>query len=992
MNVHPATRLFLALFTISASIFSFANEELLEVPLPRESNWKYEASGTDLGTSWRETGFNDNGWSSGDAILGFGESYITTTLPSGNPTYYFRKEFTLADNPATIGQLLLLANYDDGFVIYINGQEAARPSMPGGTITYNTLASSLHEGGGYEQIDLSAHIDKLVAGNNLVAVEVHQRNLSSSDLVMDMELRYGVGTPPVTVLARLSNWKYEDSGTDLGASWRNNGFDDGNWPSGDAILGFGESYITTTLSSGNPTYYFRREFTLNDAPSAIGSLKLFANYDDSFVAYLNGQEVARQNLPGGNINYNTLASGNHEGGAYEEINLTNHIAELMQGTNLFAIEVHQISTSSSDVVMDMELVYAFPQADTCVTRGPYLQRGSDTEVVIRWRTNNLTNSRVTYGTDPGNLDQIESDATVTIEHEIALSSLSPNTKYFYSVGSSGGELLSGADYFFITAPVTGTRKKSRIWILGDSGTANSDAANVRDAYLNFTDTTHTDLWVMLGDNAYDDGTDIEYEAAVFEMYPTVLRTSVLWPAFGNHDGRSADSNTESGVFYDIFTLPRNAESGGIASGTEAYYSWDFANIHFICLNSHDIDRSTNGPMLNWLQDDLDNNTLDWTVAFWHHPPYTKGSHDSDAESRLIQMRENALPILEAGGVDLVLAGHSHSYERSFLLDGHYDVSGTLTNEMIIDGGDGRADGDSAYSKPTLGPAPHEGTVYITAGSSGKISGGSLDHPAMFISLNQLGSLAMDVDGNQLDLIFLDDSGTQQDYFTIIKGEDAITVANLRLFLQGPYNGGIMNTTLADNSLLPLNQPFNVAPWNYSGTESVGQIPAGVVDWVLLELRTQPDASSKVAARACFIKSDGMIVDLDGSSPVNVDVAADNYYIAVFHRNHLGVMTATAQPLSQNSTLYDFTTSPAQAFGFNATLDLGSGIFGMIAGDGNTDGGVDALDKNFAWRVQNGTPWEYGKYADFNLDGVINQDDHDFLWQPNNGSGVQVPGL
>ena len=142
-------------------------------------------------------------------------------------------------------------------------------------------------------------------------------------------------------------------------------------------------------------------------------------------------------------------------------------------------------------------------------------------------------------------------------------------------------LSSGHDNYFVTAPPTGTKKKTRIWILGDSGTANDNAASVRDAYYNFSVDTHTDMWVMLGDNAYNIGTDSEYQAAVFDMYPAMLKKSVLWPAFGNHDGGSANSNTQTGVFYDIFTLPSNAEAGGYPSGTEAYYSFDFANIHLV---------------------------------------------------------------------------------------------------------------------------------------------------------------------------------------------------------------------------------------------------------------------------------------------------------------------------------------------------------------------------------------------------------------------------
>jgi hypothetical protein len=256
---------------------------------------------------------------------------------------------------------------------------------------------------------------------------------------------------------------------------------------------------------------------------------------------------------------------------------------------------------------------------------------------------------------------------------------------------------------------------------------------------------------------------------VFNMYPTMLRKSVLWPTLGNHDGHTADSSSQTGPYYSIFTLPKQGEAGGVASGTEAYYSFDYGNIHFICLESYETDRAANGPMANWLRSDLAATTRDWIVAFWHHPPYSKGSHNSDTESELIEMRENFLPILEAGGVDLVLGGHSHSYERSYLIDGHYGLSTTFNDSYKKDGGSGRE--PTPYQKPT-GLVPHQGAVYTVAGSSGQTSAGALNHPAMFISLNVLGSLVLDFQTNRLDLSFLNSSGVVQDNFTILKGASA----------------------------------------------------------------------------------------------------------------------------------------------------------------------------------------------------------------------------
>jgi hypothetical protein len=164
---------------------------------------------------------------------------------------------------------------------------------------------------------------------------------------------------------------------------------------------------------------------------------------------------------------------------------------------------------------------------------------------------------------------------------------------------------------------------------------------------------------------------------------------------------------------------------------------------------------------------------DWIVVYFHHPTYTKGTHDSDNEEdsggRMRDMRMNFMPVLEAGGVDLVLTGHSHVYERSWLLDGHYDVSATFNSALHVkQGGDGRVEGDGVYRKPA-GRAPHAGEVSVVAGSSGRVGPGPLNHRAMFVSLAELGSVVIDVDGAKLDLSFISEHGEKRDWFTIVKG-------------------------------------------------------------------------------------------------------------------------------------------------------------------------------------------------------------------------------
>ena len=95
------------------------------------------------------------------------------------------------------------------------------------------------------------------------------------------------------------------------------------------------------------------------------------------------------------------------------------------------------------------------------------------------------------------------------------------------------------------------------------------------------------------------------------------------------------------------------EAGGLASGKEAFYSYEIGTVHFICLDSHDLSRKPDGEMALWLRADLERTKAKWLIAYWHHPPYTKGSHDSDREKQLVEMRTYIMPILESGGIDPV---------------------------------------------------------------------------------------------------------------------------------------------------------------------------------------------------------------------------------------------------------------------------------------------------------------------------------------------------
>ncbi len=217
-------------------------------------------------------------------------------------------------------------------------------------------------------------------------------------------------------------------------------------------------------------------------------------------------------------------------------------------------------------------------------------------------------------------------------------------------------------------------------------------------------------------------------------------------------------------------------------------------------------------------------------------------------------------------------------------------------------------------------------------------------------------------------------------------------ANVKIFLQGPYQNNSMTTELSGNELIPSTQPYNVAPWLYNGSESLS-LPAGQAgsstDWVLVELRSAQNPAQVISRRACLLRNDGRIIEPNGNLGVTFNnLLYGSYYIAVFHRNHLAVMTAVPVLFSPDNSLYDFTNALTKAYGQSAMTEMTTGIFGMYAGDGNGDGIVDDKDRNEVWSNQNGNLGYYN--GDFNLDSGVTVKDINDYWNLNSGKRTQVP--
>ncbi|MBB1285022.1 hypothetical protein HRH25_11620 [Flavisolibacter sp. BT320] len=198
-------------------------------------------------------------------------------------------------------------------------------------------------------------------------------------------------------------------------------------------------------------------------------------------------------------------------------------------------------------------------------------------------------------------------------------------------------------------------------------------------------------------------------------------------------------------------------------------------------------------------------------------------------------------------------------------------------------------------------------------------------------------------------------------------------------LRGTWNGSAMNTSL--QAVLPYTQPYTTIPFQYNGNETVTAIPANVVDWVLVELRkpasglpADANAASIIGRAAGFLKSDGTIVALDGTTPLHFNISKQGpSFITVRHRNHLGVMSNVilsnaAGTFTNNFTLLANAYKNASLSSQPMTL-LSGGKYGLWAGDGNRSGNIAASDiTSIRNAVANGLSGY--QTADVNLSGNL----------------------
>ncbi|ADB36116.1 metallophosphoesterase [Spirosoma linguale] len=499
--------------------------------------------------------------------------------------------------------------------------------------------------------------------------------------------------------------------------------------------------------------------------------------------------------------------------------------------------------------------FAGAQAPKLV-RGPYLQVVTPTSVVVRWRTDQPITGRVWFGRSASSLTESIRESQPALEHSLTLTGLQAATRYAYAVGFDDTQLTNGSDYYVKTALPAGDTRPVRLWALGDFGSGSENQRNVYQAYQKATANRPADLWLWLGDNAYSFGFEDEFQQYVFSVYPQTLRNTPLFITPGNHD--YADSETNFNVaYYKLFAFPEKGEAGGVPSDSKSYYSADYGNVHLVSLDSQGRPDGqyrlydTTSAQVQWLKRDLTANKLPWTIVIFHHPPYSKGGHNSDTQLSMKLLRENLTPILERYGVDLVLNGHSHGYERTYRIKGLRGLANTFDKaDHIAETTTGRYDG-SPNSCPIL--TKGQGTVYIVNGSGGQLGGQSpgFPHPATVYNNTTLGgSMLLDITDNRLDAQLVMADGSVQDKFTIMKN------VNKTASLTAEYGDTLQLTAswIGDYRWPDGKTSRSI---RYVADQS-GTIPIAVTDdrqcltdQFTISVQQQPKLTTKIAAPATF---------------------------------------------------------------------------------------------------------------------------------------------
>jgi acid phosphatase type 7 len=426
--------------------------------------------------------------------------------------------------------------------------------------------------------------------------------------------------------------------------WLFLGFDDSLWQEGCTPLGYGETFICSSVSAGTMSVFARKVFTVAD-PAAYESLTLRVLYDDGFVAYLNGTQIVRRPSSGTYDPTSCKASAgqDHEAVSYEEFSILP--SYLVAGSNVLALQAHNNNSTSTDLVLSAQLlgiIHSPPQ----ITKGPWLQQVSRGSVVVMWETDRASPSRVQWGRLSPE-ENSASDPSLTQIHEVAVTGLSSHERYLYYVQS---DETQSPTYSFMSAPEFDTG--FRAVAFGDTRTEIASHTNTVNAIIPH----RPQLELHTGDFATEGRTYSQWGPQFFAPEQPLLANVPLWTTPGNHDYLGTGT-----FWYDsLFSLPTGA-------GTERWYATTYGCCRLVSLDSNQ-PLSAGSPQLTWLQAELASwryRQAAWRIVYFHHPPFSSCPNHPPSEAALAAVRNNVVPLLEAEPrAHAAIAGHLHLYERS----------------------------------------------------------------------------------------------------------------------------------------------------------------------------------------------------------------------------------------------------------------------------------------------------------------------------------------
>lgn len=471
-------------------------------------------------------------------------------------------------------------------------------------------------------------------------------------------------------------------------AWREPAFDDSAWPS--AIPGFStisefwgkEPTFWYWVPYGNPrSAYLRRKFNVT-SPDCIRWLVLRLDFDDGFVAYLNGQEVVRHGLTNDPVRFDDYATY-HASGAAEEFDLTAFTNLLVAGENVLAIELHSSPTNEACCPNSLRVV---PELLANFQRGPFVQSTSTNQTQIIWRTPVPADSAIEYGTSEA-MGSLVVNSNLVTQHVLTLTNLVPGTTYYYRVQSAANSVTATSTvYSFNTLKPFGD---ITFLVTADGGMGSAGMYRVADRMRQ----TPADLVLFLGDICYPYFTLGKEDYRCLSIYRRQMHSVPFFFCLGNHD---VDAGSLGVAFESTFYLPTNS-----VTGTEHFYSFDHGNAHFAILFVPEARPPpelaayvlTNGSaQYNWLTNDLASSTKPWKFIGTHIPILGEsGSHRSDPANDTNhafiyqEMQALLLPVAKRYGVQMIFSGHDHNYERLSPLSGTYQI--------ISGGADGTFQGD-----------------------------------------------------------------------------------------------------------------------------------------------------------------------------------------------------------------------------------------------------------------------------------------------------------